>query len=138
MANNSLRVTQLFLSAFNSFAEVGHNPLTTILHLGHYTTNPNIAGVGVDDELLSWLRVTQERCHTQCLFQCLERGLRFREPLECPFLFSQSDQWLSYICESGDEPPVIRTQPQKTQLVFVLWSWPALHSFQLLGVRGYS
>jgi hypothetical protein len=52
---------------------------------------------------------------------------------------SQSGQGLSYICESGDETPVIRTQPQETpQLVFVVQSWRALHSVHLLRVRRYS
>ena len=53
--------------------------------------------------------------------------------------FSQFGQQLTYIREPGDEPPVVRTQPQKTpQLVFVDRSWPALHSFQFFGARGYS
>jgi len=117
------------LSFGQSFAEVGHNPFTTILHLGYYTTHPNIVGVGVDDVLLPWLWVTQDGCRTQCLFQCLESGLRFRRPLECPFLFSRFGQWLSYFCESGGEPPVIPTQPQKTpQLLFVLRLWPDFHT----------
>jgi len=34
-----------------SFAEVGHNQFTAMLHLGYYTINPKIAGIGVDDDL---------------------------------------------------------------------------------------
>ena len=94
------------------FAEVVHKTFTTILLLERYTTNPNIAVIGVDNELLPWLRLTQDRCRTQRLFQCLESCLRFRGPLECPFLFSQFGQWLTYISGSGDEPPVIRTQTE--------------------------
>ena len=41
-----------------------------------------------------------------------------------------SGQQLSYVRESSSEPPVVRTQPQKTpQLVFVSRSWPVFHSF---------
>ena len=122
-----------------SFAEVGHNPFAAVLYLGQYSTNPHFTSVGVDDELLPWSPVAQERCCTHCLFQCLESGLCFCGPLECPFLFSQSGQQLSYICESRNEPPVGCTQPQETpRLVFVSHSWPALHSFHLFRVRGYS
>jgi hypothetical protein len=122
-----------------SYAEVGHNSFAAVLYLGQYSTNPHITSVGVDDELLPWSRVAQERCCTQCLFQCLESDPRFCGPLECPFLFSQSGQRLSYIRESGNEPPLVRTQPQETpQLVFVRHSWPALHSFHLFRINGYS
>jgi hypothetical protein len=33
-----------------SFAEVSHNSFTAILHLGQYTTNSHVAGIGVDGE----------------------------------------------------------------------------------------
>ena len=58
--------TVVSLGFGQTFAEVGHNPFTTTLHLGYYTIHPNIADGGVDDELLPWLRVTQDRCSTQC------------------------------------------------------------------------
>jgi hypothetical protein len=43
------------------------NPSAPVWYLGHYSTNPHINGVGVDDELLPWSRVAQDSCHTQCL-----------------------------------------------------------------------
>jgi len=55
----STSITVVPLGFGQSFAEVGHNSFTTILQLGQYTTNPNIDGVGVDDLILPWLRVTQ-------------------------------------------------------------------------------
>ena len=53
--------TAVLLGFGQSFDEVGHKTFTTILHLEHYTTNLNIAGVGVDDELFPWLRVPRTR-----------------------------------------------------------------------------
>ena len=95
-----------------SFAEAGHNPYASILYLGQYSTNPHIAGVSVD-KLLPWSWVAQDRCHTHCPFQWLEHCLCFWGPLECPFLFSQSRQRLSYVRESGSEPPVV-TAPENS------------------------
>lgn len=43
------------------------NPSASVWYLGHYSINPHIDGVGVDDELLPWSRVAQDTCHTQCL-----------------------------------------------------------------------
>ena len=57
--NNSQQLstcnTVVRLSFGQSFTEVGHKSFTTILHLGQYTTDPNIVGVGFDDEPLPWL-----------------------------------------------------------------------------------
>jgi len=91
-----------------SFAEVGHNPVAAVLYLGQNSTNSHIAGVGVEDELLPWSRVAQDRYRTQCLFQCLKSGLCFGGILEYPCLLCQFGQRLRYIRESGDEPPVVQ------------------------------
>jgi hypothetical protein len=68
----------------------------------------------------------------------MEGGLCFCGPFVGPLFFRHFGPRLSYIRESGDETPVVRKKSKETpQLLFFILSWPALYSFQLLGVRGY-
>jgi hypothetical protein len=73
---------------------VGYCPVLDALYLDQQPSNSDVTRLCVNDELLSWLRVTEDGCGTD--------GLYLWGPLKGLFLLCESSQRLRNVSEAGD------------------------------------
>jgi hypothetical protein len=80
----------------------------SVLYLGEHSSNPDVTGICVHSEPLSWFGVGKDRRSAQGFLERLDSGFHLWGLLEGLLLLHEFRQWFCNIGEAGNKMSVIR------------------------------